>query len=146
MPRAAIIGEVEPTARAQGTTVSVSDLYFNTPARRKFLRTEATEFAHCDETFRRIALAHPEHAFTLRHNARVSHALRRAPLGDRAAALLGREFLDASLPVEAPAGTLRLFGLAGSPRIARARADMQYFFVNGRFVRDRVLAHAAREA
>jgi len=140
------IGEVEPTARAQGTTVSVSDLYFNTPARRKFLRTEATEFAHCDETFRRIALAHPEHAFTLRHNGRVSHALRRAPLGDRAAALLGREFLEGSLPVEARAGALRLHGLAGSPRLARARADMQYFFVNGRFVRDRVLAHAAREA
>jgi len=141
-----VIGDVEPTARAQGTTVTVSDLYFNTPARRKFLRTEATEFAHCDETFRRIALAHPEHAFTLRHNGRVSHALRRAPLGDRAAALLGREFLEACLPVEAAAGALRLFGLAGSPRIARARADMQYFFVNGRFVRDRVLAHAAREA
>jgi DNA mismatch repair protein MutL len=140
------IGEVEPTARAQGTTVSVSDLYFNTPARRKFLRTEATEFAHCDETFRRIALAHPEHAFTLRHNGRVSHALRRAPLGDRAAALLGRAFLDASLPVEVAAGALRLYGLAGSPQVARTRTDMQYFFVNGRFVRDRVLAHAAREA
>ena len=140
------IGEVEPTARAQGTTVSVSDLYFNTPARRKFLRTEATEFAHCDETFRRIALAHPEHGFTLRHNGRVSHALRRAPLGDRAAALLGRSFLEACLPVEAAAGPLRLYGLAGAPSIARSRADMQYFFVNGRFVRDRLLAHAAREA
>jgi len=140
------IGEIEPTARAQGTTVTVSDLYFNTPARRKFLRTEATEFAHCDETFRRIALAHPEHAFTLRHNGRVSHALRRAPLGDRAAALLGREFLEASLPVEAAAGALRLHGLAGSPHVARTRPDMQYFFVNGRFVRDRVLSHAAREA
>jgi DNA mismatch repair protein MutL len=140
------IGEVEPTARAQGTTVSVSDLYFNTPARRKFLRTEATEFAHCDETFRRIALAHPEHAFTLRHNGRVSHSLRRAPLGDRAAALLGRTFLDACLPVEAAAGPLRLYGLAGAPSVARSRADMQYFFVNGRYVRDRLLAHAAREA
>jgi len=142
----ASIGEVEPTARAPGTTVSVSDLYFNTPARRKFLRTEATELAHCDEAFRRLALAHPEHAFTLRHNGRVSHSLRRAPLGDRAAALLGREFFEASLPVEAAAGALRLYGLAGSPHAARARADMQYFFVNGRFVRDRVLAHAAREA
>jgi DNA mismatch repair protein MutL len=140
------IGEVEPTARAQGTTVSVGDLYFNTPARRKFLRTEATEFAHCDETFRRIALAHPEHGFTLRHNGRVSHSLRRAPLGDRAAALLGRSFLEACLPVEAAAGPLRLYGLAGAPSIARSRADLQYFFVNGRFVRDRLLAHAAREA
>jgi len=140
------IGEVEPTARALGTTVSVADLYFNTPARRKFLRSEATEFAHCDETFRRIALAHPEHAFTLRHNGRVSHSLRRASLGERAAALLGREFFDAALPVEIAAGALRLYGLAGAPQSARARADMQYFFVNGRFVRDRVLAHAAREA
>ncbi len=140
------VGEVEPTARARGTTVSVSDLYFNTPARRKFLRTEATEFGHCDQTFRRVALAHPEQAFTLKHNGRVSVSLRRAALGDRTAALLGREFLEASLLVEVAAGPLRLTGLAGSPRIARSRADMQYFFVNGRFVRDRLLAHAAREA
>jgi DNA mismatch repair protein MutL len=142
----AYIGEPEPTARAPGTTVSVEDLYFNTPARRKFLRSEATEFGHCDEAFTRIALAHPAVAFILRHNGRVSQHLRRAPLGDRAAALLGREFLDASLPVEAQAGPLRLWGLAGSPQAARARADGQYFYVNGRFVRDRLLVHAAREA
>ena len=142
----AYIGEVEPTARAQGTTVSVSDLYFNTPARRKFLRTEATEFGHCDEAFRRIALARPEVAFVLKHNGRVSAHVRRQPLGDRAAALLGREFLDASLPVEAQAGALRLHGLAGSPQAARPRADAQYLFVNGRFVRDRMLSHALREA
>ncbi len=140
------IGEVTPTARERGTTVSVEDLYFNTPARRKFLRTEATEFGHCEEAFRRIALARPEIAFTLRHNGRVSSHLRAQPLGDRAAAVLGREFLQASLPLEAQAGTLRLRGLAGSPAAARARADSQYFFVNGRFVRDRVLSHAAREA
>jgi len=140
------VGEVEPNARARGTTVSVSDLYFNTPARRKFLRTEATEFGHCDQTFRRVALAHPDHAFVLKHNGRVSASLRRATLGERAAALLGREFLETSVAVEAAAGPLRVYGLAGSPRIARSRADMQYFFVNGRFVRDRLLAHAAREA
>jgi DNA mismatch repair protein MutL len=140
------IGEVEPAARARGTTVSVEDLYFNTPARRKFLRAEATEFGHCEEAFRRVALAHPEIAFTLKHNGRVSRHLRAQPLGDRAAGLLGREFLDAGLPVEAQAGPLRLRGLAGSPQAARARADAQYFFVNGRFVRDRLLAHAAREA
>jgi DNA mismatch repair protein MutL len=140
------IGEAEPTAHAPGTTVSVEDLYFNTPARRKFLRSEATEFGHCDEVFTRIALAHPEVAFMLRHNGRVSQHLRRAPLGDRAAALLGREFLDACLNVEAQAGPLRLWGLAGSPQAARARADSQYFYVNGRFVRDRLLVHAAREA
>ena len=140
------IGEASPSARERGTTVSVEDLYFNTPARRKFLRTEATEFGHCDEAFRRIALARPEVALTLRHNGRVSCHLRTQPLGDRAAALLGREFLRASLAVDAQAGSLRLRGLAGSPASARARADSQYFFVNGRFVRDRVLAHAAREA
>ena len=142
----AYVGEVEPTARERGTTVSVEDLYFNTPARRKFLRTEATEFGHCEEVFRRAALARPDVAFTLRHNGRVASHLRSQPHGDRAAALLGREFLHGSLPVEAQAGTLRLHGLAGGPQAARARADAQYFFVNGRFVRDRLLTHAARQA
>ena len=138
--------DLEPAARAQGTTVSVADLYFNTPARRKFLRTEATEFGHCDEVFRRVALARPDVEFSLRHNGRVSSHLRRQELGERAAALLGREFVDSSVAVDAQSGPLRLRGLAGSPQTARSRADMQYFFVNGRFVRDRLLAHAAREA
>ena len=140
------VGDVEPTACTPGTTVSVCDLYFNTPARRKFLRTEATEFGHCEEVFRRVALAHPALAFTLKHNGRVSQHLRRQSLGDRAATLLGREFLDTCLPVETQSGPLRLWGLAGSPQAARSRASAQYFFVNGRFVRDRLLAHAAREA
>jgi DNA mismatch repair protein MutL len=138
--------DLEPAARVQGTTVSVADLYFNTPARRKFLRTEATEFGHCDEVFRRVALARPDVEFSLRHNGRVSSHLRRQELGARAAALLGREFVDSSVAVDAESGPLRLRGLAGSPQAARSRADMQYFFVNGRFVRDRLLAHAAREA
>ncbi len=136
----------EPAARAAGTTVLVEDIYFNTPARKKFMRSEQTEFGHCEETFRRIALAHPDTAFTLRHNGRVSTLVRAQSLGERAAALLGREFLDASIPVEAQAGTLRLSGLAGTPQAARARADSQYLFVNGRFVRDRMLSHAVREA
>ena len=140
------IAEVEPAARAQGTTVAVEDLYFNTPARRKFLRSEATEFGHCDEVFRRIALARPEIAFSLKHNSRVSRSLRAQPLAERMAALLGRELVEASVAVEARAGPLRLFGLAGTPQAAKARADSQYFFVNGRFVRDRLLGHAAREA
>ena len=139
-------GEVEPAARAQGTTVTVEDLYFNTPARRKFLRTEATEFGHCDEVFRRIALARCDVAFALKHNGRASRHLRAQPLAERAGALLGAEFLQASLAVEARAPALRLSGLAGTPHAAKARADAQYFFVNGRFVRDRLLAHAAREA
>ena len=139
-------GEVEPVARAPGTTVTVSDLYFNTPARRKFLRTEATEFGHCDEVFRRMALARPEIEFVLRHNGRVSSHLKRHPSGERASALLGRDFLASSLAVDAASGPLQLRGFAGSPQAARSRADMQYFFVNGRYVRDRLLSHAAREA
>ena len=151
-------GAPAAAARAKGTTVLVEDLYYNTPARRKFLRTEQTEFGHCEETFRRIALARPDVAFTLKHNGRVSAHLaaqsaslpRAQAVGERAAALLGREFLEASFAVDVQAGPLRLYGVAGTPQAAKAghtrRADSQYFFVNGRFVRDRVLAHAVREA
>ena len=140
------IGEVEPAARAPGTTVTVTDLYFNTPARRKFLKSEPTEFGHCEEVLRRIALARPEIAFSLRHNGRVSRHLRSESLRERALSLLGRSLADASMPIEAAAGGMRLRGLAGTPQAAQARADCQYFFVNGRYVRDRVLAHAVREA
>jgi DNA mismatch repair protein MutL len=139
-------GAPRPAARAPGTTVAVADLYFNTPARRKFLRSEATEFGHCDEAFRRVALARPDLAFTLRHNGRVSAHLAPQSAAARATAVLGADFAAASLPVDTGAGPLRLHGLAGTPQAARARADAQYFFVNGRFVRDRLLAHAVREA
>jgi DNA mismatch repair protein MutL len=139
-------GAIEPAARAPGTTVTVADLYFNTPARRKFLRTEATEFGHCDEVFTRIALARPDVGFTLKHNGRVSRLLRAQSPAERVGALLGDAFSGASVPLDAPAAGLRLSGLAGTPQAATARADSQYFFVNGRFVRDRLLAHAAREA
>ena len=138
--------EPEPAARAPGTTVEVAELYFNTPARRKFLRSEATEFGHCDEAFRRVALARPEVAFSLKHNGRVSRHLRPASPAERAAALLGEGFAEQSIQVDAQSGVLALAGLAGTPEAATARADSQYFFVNGRFVRDRLLAHAARHA
>ena len=140
------VGAVEPAARVPGTTVSVEDLYFNTPARRKFLKSEATEFGHCDECLLRLALARPQIAFTLKHNGRVSRHVKSQSAAERIATLLGREFADAALAVDAEAGALRLFGLAGAPHAARARADVQHFFVNGRYVRDRLLAHAAREA
>ena len=139
-------GEPEPAARAPGTTVEVAELYFNTPARRKFLRSEATEFGHCDEAFRRIALARPQVAFSLKHNGRVSRHLRPQTAAERAAALLGQDFSNRTVSIEAQSGRLALTGLAGLPQAATARADTQYFFVNGRFVRDRLLAHAAREA
>src|SRR6185503_20158877 len=140
------VGEVQPAARAQGTTVAVADLYFNTPARRKFLRTDSTEFGHCDEVFRRIALARAGFAFMLKHNGRVSHVLRPQTPGERAAALLGDGFLSNSVAVEAQTAALRISGRAGTPQAAGERADGQYFFVNGRYVRDRLLAHAVREA
>ncbi len=140
------LGEVEPAARAAGTTVTVADLYFNTPARRKFLKTEATEFGHCDEVFRRIALARPGVAFSLRHNSRATRQLRAHELAERAAALLGTDIAQACVPIQVGAGGMTLTGLAGTPQAAQPRADAQYFFVNGRYVRDRVLAHAAREA
>jgi len=140
------VSEVRPAARAQGTTVSVSDLYFNTPARRKFLRTEQTEFGHCDEVFRRIALARSGVAFMLKHNGRVSHVVRAQAGSERAAALLGDAFFTNSLQVETQVGALHIFGRAGTPQAAGERADGQYFFVNGRYVRDRLLSHAVREA
>ncbi len=137
---------VQPAARQPGTTLTVADLYFNTPARRKFLRTEATEFGHCENVFQRIALARPDVAFLLKHNGRVSAHYRVQTVGERVAAILGKEFSAASHALEAEAGTLALRGFAGAPQAARSRADSQYFFVNGRFVRDRLLSHAVREA
>jgi DNA mismatch repair protein MutL len=136
----------QPAARQPGTTVTVEDLYFNTPARKKFLKSEPTEFGHCEEAFRRVALARPEVGFVLKHNGRVLKHLRGQTLAERAAALLGREFSEASVPVEARGGMLAVTGLAGTPQAAKARTDAQYLFVNGRYVRDRVLSHAVREA
>ena len=139
-------GTIEPAARQPGTTVTVADLYFNTPARRKFLRTEATEFGHCEAVFHRMALARPDVTFLLKHNGRVSAHYRTQSVGERVAAILGKEFSAAGLAVEAEAGTLSVRGFAGAPQAARSRADQQYFFVNGRYVRDRLLSHAVREA
>jgi DNA mismatch repair protein MutL len=136
----------EPAALAAGTVIEVADLYFNTPARRKFLKSEATEFAHCDEALRRMALAQPAVAFSLEHNRTPK---RRLPAGDmarRVRAILGDEFVAQARHVDAAAGPLRLTGYAALPAYSRAGRDEQYFFVNGRFVRDKLLAHAAREA
>ncbi len=137
---------VSPAALDQGTVVDVADLYYNTPARRKFLKSEGTEFAHCDEMFRRVALARPDIAFQLGHNGRISHRL---PPGDprrRFAMLMGDDFIAAAREVHADAGPLRLGGLASLPTYSRASRDAQYFFVNGRFVRDKLLTHAVRQA
>lgn len=136
----------EPAALDAGTVVDVADLYYNTPARRKFLRTEQTEYGHCDDVFRRIALSVPQVAFQLQHNGRVTQRLPAADMASRVRALLGDEFMQHARPVEADAGLLRISGFVAQPAFSRAARDAQYCFVNGRFVRDRLLAHALREA
>ncbi len=136
----------EPAALAGGTVIEVADLYFNTPARRKFLKTEATEFAHCDEVLRRMALARPDVAFTLSHNGSAKRRLASADFARRAREIIGEEFFPHARPLDATAGPLRLAGLAALPAYSRAGRDEQYFFVNGRYVRDKLLTHAARQA
>ena len=141
---------VTPAPHPRGTSVSVRDLFFNTPARRKFLRTEKTEFAHVEEAFRRQALSRYDIAWVLRHNQKVVHQL---PPGHSAAArerriasLLGKNFIEHARYIEREAGGLRLSGWVGLPTHSRSQADQQYFFVNGRVVRDRLVAHAVRQA
>jgi len=136
----------EPAAHAQGTTVEVADLYFNTPARRKFLKSEATEFAHCEAVVERAALSRPDVAFSLRHNGRVVRHWPQATLERRLEAILGAEFARSMRAVDAGGTSLRLTGFAGAPSFSRAGRDLQFVYVNGRFVRDKLLAHAAREA
>ena len=140
------VSDPRPAAHDPGTSVEVHDLYFNTPARRKFLKTEATEYAHCDEVFKRIALARPDVAFRLQHNGRAQWHLKAQSPDERISALLGDEFSAAALAVDAQSTGLRLLGLVGLPAAARGARDAQYCFVNGRFVRDKVLAHALRQA
>jgi DNA mismatch repair protein MutL len=136
----------EPAAAAAGTTVEVRDLYFNTPARRKFLRSPATEFAHGEEAFRRIALSRPEVRFTLSHNGRTQSHWHPASAEDRIHAVLGEAFRDAAIPVQVGGDSFRLRGLVAQPTYSRGARDAQYFFVNGRYVRDKLLAHAVRQA
>ncbi len=135
-----------PAALDHGTVVEVADLYYNTPARRKFLKSEATEFAHCDEMFRRVALARPDIALQLTHNGRLVHRLPVATPAARVAALMGDDFVAHAREVEAASGVLQLTGLVSLPAYSRASRDAQYFFVNGRFVRDKLLTHAVRQA
>jgi DNA mismatch repair protein MutL len=140
------LGTVEPAAQPEGTAVEVNDLYYNTPARRKFLKSEATEFGHCEEVFTRAALSRPDIAFTLRHNGRVMARLTPGDSAKRVEAALGEEFARSMRPVAADGGVLKLSGFAGSPAYTRAARDAQFVYVNGRFVRDKLLAHALREA
>jgi len=139
-------GELRPAARATGTTVEVKELFFSTPARRKFLKSDATELAHCVEAVRRHALARPDVGFAIWHEGKLVEQWRPATREQRLADVLGPEILEQSVAVEYGAGPLRVWGRAGVPDAARSRADQQFAYVNGRFVRDKVLAHAARSA
>jgi len=135
-----------PAARATGTTIDIQDLFFNTPARRKFLKTEATEYAHCAETVRRLALANPETAFTLTHNGRVQLRLNVEPAAARVHQVLGEAFEHNTIAVDAAAGCLRVSGWVIRPGAATASRDSQHVFVNGRYVRDKLIVHALKEA
>lgn len=145
--------QVTPAPHPQGTSLVVRDLFFNTPARRKFLRTERTEFSHLEEVFRRLALSRQDVAFSLKHQGKSLHQLQAVTdpedpqqLTRRIGQLLGKDFLEQSLAVDAVASGISLRGWVGLPVYARAQADRQYFFVNGRVVRDRLVAHAIRQA
>ncbi|MDR2839286.1 MAG: DNA mismatch repair endonuclease MutL [Azonexus sp.] len=138
--------EPEPAALMAGTVVEMRDLYFNTPARRKFLKAEATEFAHCAEAVKRLALTRPDVAFSLAHNGRSLFQLAPASLARRIGDILGDDFLAAARAINVEAGPLALRGFIIDPTHAGNAKDGQYVFVNGRFVRDKVIAHALREA
>jgi DNA mismatch repair protein MutL len=140
------VAPVEPAALSEGTTVDVEDLYFNTPARRKFLKSEATEYGRCDEAFTRIALSRPQVAFSLAHNGRRTAHMPPEPARARAGRLLGEDFAASAVEVRAESARLSLTGLAAAPGFTRPTRDAQYLYVNGRFVRDKVAAHAIREA
>ena len=158
-------GELKPVARAQGTTVEVKELFYSTPARRKFLKTDATELAHCIEAVRRHALGRPDVGFAIWHEGKLVEQWRRcdagsdpmAALNQRLADVLGADFMAQSIAINwqpapapgarpAPLPALRVWGRVGVPDAARSRADQQFCYVNGRFVRDKVLTHAARSA
>ena len=140
----------EPSAHPVGTTVEMSDLFFNTPARRKFLRTENTEYHHLERRFREQALAHPETGFRLFHNGRAVHnmaaAQNEAEQQRRVADVLGRDFIEHCLRVEASAGDLYLHGWISQPDYSRSQRDQQYFYINHRFVRDKLLMHSVSQA
>ena len=142
-------GQIEPAAAAAhpvGTSVEVADLFFNTPARRKFLKSENTEYAHCATVFDRLALANPHIAFELAHNGKTTAKYPAQSQNERIAAVLGPDFQAASLPIDSGNGILRLHGLIAKPTFAQGRSSQQYCFVNNRFVRDKVMLHAAKQA
>ncbi|MEM9255695.1 MAG: DNA mismatch repair endonuclease MutL [Pseudomonadota bacterium] len=141
---------VRPAAHPRGTTVEVRDLFFNTPARRKFLRTEKTEFGHVEQVVKRLALSRFDVGFELRHNGRAVQQLKPAQSATdrqrRVASVCGPAFIEQSVELDVQRQPFKLTGWVGLPTFSRSQADLQYFFVNGRMVRDKLIAHAVRQA
>ena len=137
-----------PTAAAHpvGTTIEAAELFFNTPARRKFLKSENTEYAHCATMLERLALAHPHIAFSLKRDGKQVFKLPAQSLHERIAAIVGEDFQAASLEIDSGNGALRLYGAIAKPTFAKGKTDKQYCFVNHRFVRDKVMIHAVKQA
>ena len=141
---------VKPAPHPRGTTLEVRDLFYNTPARRRFLRTEKTEFGHLHEVVKRQALSRPEVTFVLRHNGKqtlqLNAAVSEAELRRRVATVCGTDFAEHAVVIERQAGPMRLWGWVAEPTFYRSQADLQYFFVNGRVIRDKLVSHAIRQA
>src|SRR5690606_33009743 len=144
------LGELQPAQHPPGTSIEVRDLFYNVPARRRFLRAERTEFGHIDELLRTLSLAHGDRRFVLQHNGKRVRDYRAASSEDarlkRLQEALGEGFSTQCLAVSHEGAGLRLHGWLGLPTASRPQADQQYFFVNGRPVRDRVVAHAVKQA
>jgi DNA mismatch repair protein MutL len=142
--------DVQPAAHPAGTSVDVRDLFFNTPARRKFLRTETTEYNRIDDYTKKLALSHMEVAFSLKHNQRVNLKLLPAKTmleqEKRVADICGKPFMEQALYVDNARTGIRLWGWIGLPTFSRSQTDLQHFFVNGRSIRDKVVSHAVRQA
>jgi DNA mismatch repair protein MutL len=140
------LSAVEPVALESGTVVTAEDLFFNTPARRKFLKSEATEFSHCEDMALRIAVAVPQVALSLAHNGRRLWLYPAADAATRMRTVMGKEFAEASAEIDERSAVFSIRGWIALPRYSRAGRDRQFLFVNGRFVRDKLLSHAIREA
>ncbi len=138
--------KISPSAQPQGTTVEVENLYFNTPARKKFLRSPQTEFSHCDDVLKRSALAHPDIQFTLYHAGKLRRQITGASLIERCIEVLGDDFVESSLEISEGNATLELTGLIQTPTHQVSGKSAQYLFVNGRYIKDRIIAHAIKQA
>jgi len=140
------ISQPRPASLTQGTVIDARELYANIPARRKFLKTDNTEYAHCEEVFRRMALVQPSIEFTLHHNDKLRSQFRPGKFSERIEAVLGGDFMQSITFIDEQSSGIRLHGVVALPAYSRASRDMQYFFVNNRFVRDKLITHAIKEA